>query len=133
MILDIWIAKHPEWFEHTAVDLEPGHDGWSHLIDGAFAAVEQILARHSGASFGIRQLKEKLGALTIYFREEGLPVEASDRLCEIFHAARRESHHVCEICGAPASLGICDLRLSVRCASCALTGWAPTNNDCHDF
>lgn len=129
MIINNWIAKHPEWFQHPVVDLEPGHDGWFHLIDGAFAAAEQIVAGHSGASFGIRQIKEKLGALTIYFREEGLPAEASDRLSEIFHEARSRSLHICEICGAPASLGRHKSLLSVRCASCAPAGWTPVTGN----
>jgi hypothetical protein len=123
LIIEKWIARHPEWFEQTRIDIEPGHEGWSQLIDEVFAAAEQILSDHSGVSFGIAQVKPKLGALRIYFRQEGLPAEISDRLYEIKRAAEDRSLAVCEICGAPAHLGWRNSWLSVRCDACAPAGW----------
>jgi hypothetical protein len=127
MIVDKWIAKHPEWFERYVVDIEQGHEGWTQLIDDTFLAVEQLLLAAPAASFDIRQVKEKLGALRIYFREQGLPAEITVRLSEAFSEAEARSLRVCEICGAPGCLGATHSRLSVRCAACAPAGWTPIN------
>jgi hypothetical protein len=89
--VDRWVEKRPEWFDQPRIDIEDGHEGWGQLIDNAFRSAEQILSDYRGASFRIVQVKEKLGALTIYFRQEGLPTEVSDRLSEIMQAARKQS------------------------------------------
>jgi hypothetical protein len=98
------------------------------LIDDVLTSAEEILSDSLGASFRITQVKEKLGALTIYFDQEGLPAEDADRLREIKYAARDRSFHVWEICGAPAHFGALDSCLSVRCSSCAPAGWLPKPN-----
>jgi hypothetical protein len=127
LAVDRWIEKHPEWFDQPRIDIEEGHEGWRDLIDNAFSLAEQILSDHSGASFRIVQVKEKFGALTIYFRQKGLPTEVWDRLSEIMQAARSQSLYVCEICGASARLGNRRGCYSVRCMSCAPDGWVPTS------
>ncbi|WP_294542010.1 hypothetical protein [uncultured Rhodoblastus sp.] len=124
-----WIEKHPKWFEQSRIDIEGGHEGWRQLIDDVFTAAEQILSDNPGALFRITQVKEKLGALTIYFRHEGLPAADVDRLRGIKFIARERSLHVCEICGAPANLGALDSCLSVRCGSCAPAGWLAIYGD----
>jgi hypothetical protein len=98
------------------------------LIDDAFKSTERILSDHQDASFKILQIKEKMGALTIYFRENGLPTGTSNRLRGVMKEARNRSLNVCEICGAPARLGRQDVCWSVRCASCAPENWAPAGN-----
>jgi hypothetical protein len=126
LAVDRWIEKRPEWFDQPRIDIEDVHEGWGQLIDNAFRSAEQILSVYRGASFRIVQVKEKLGALTIYFRQEGLPIEVSDRLSEIMQAARKQSLCVCEICGASARLGNTPGCISVRCTSCAPDGWMPS-------
>ena len=125
LAVDRWIKKHPNRFDQPRIDIEDGHEGWRRLIDNAFRAAEQILSDHAGASFRIVQVKEKFGALTIYFRENGLSTDVSDRLHEILQTARSQSLHVCEICGASARLGNRRGCYSVRCPSCAPDGWVP--------
>ncbi len=125
LAVDRWIEKHPKWFDRTRIDIEDGHEGWRRLIDTAFSSVEQILLDYPRASFRIVQVKEKFGALRIYFREEGFPAEVSARLHEIMQAANDQSSYVCEICGASARLGKQRGCVSVRCPSCAPDGWVP--------
>ncbi len=125
LAVDRWIEKRPKWFDRPRIDIEEGHEGWRHLIDNAFGSAEQILLDYPRASFRIVQVKEKFGALRIYFREEGLPAEVSARLREIMQAANDQSGYVCEICGASARLGKRRGCVSVRCPSCALEGWVP--------
>jgi len=127
LAVDRWIEKHSDWFDQPRIDIEEGHEGWRQLIDNAFSLAEQILSDHAGASFRIVRVKEKFGALRIYFREKGLPTEVSDRLREVMHAANDQSSYVCEICGASARLGNRRGCYSVRCTSCAPDGWAPTS------
>jgi hypothetical protein len=116
------VERHPEWFDQPRIDIEDGHEGWGQLIDNAFRSAEQILSDYRDAPFRIVQVKEKLGALTIYFHAEGLPTEVSDRLSETMQAARKQSLYVCEICGASACLGNTPGCISVRCPSCAVKG-----------
>jgi hypothetical protein len=125
LAVDRWIKKHPEWFDRPRIEIEEGHEGWRQLIDDAFEAVEEVLCQHSGEYFRIVQIKEKFGALTIYFREKGRPQEVSARLSEIMATARARSLHLCEICGASACLGLRRSTYSVRCMSCAPDGWKP--------
>ena len=125
LALDRWIEKHPEWFDRPRIEIEEGHEGWRQLIDDALVSAERILSDHPSALFRIVQVKEKFGALSIYFREEGLPAEVSARLRDIMWAANDKSSSVCEICGASARLGKRRGRVSVRCPSCAPEGWAP--------
>jgi len=127
LAVDRWIEKRPEWFDQPRIDIQEGHEGWRQLIDNAFRSAEQILSDYRDAPFRIVQVKEKLGTLTIYFRQEGLPTEVSDRLSEIMQAARKQSLYVCEICGASARLGSTPGCISVRCASCAPVGWVPSS------
>jgi hypothetical protein len=127
LAINAWITRHPAWFERSRIDIEDGHEGWRQLIDDAFTSAEKIVSDRPGAIIEITQVKEKLGALIIYFRQEGLPSDASIRLREIMHAARARSLHVCEICGAQAHLGGLDSCLSVRCPLCAPAGWVPTD------
>ena len=125
LALNGWITRQPKWFEQSRIDIEDGHEGWMHLIDDVFTSAEQILSNNPGAFFKITQIKEKLGALTIYFHQEGLPVGDVDRLRERKYTARAKSLHICEICGAPAQFGGLDSCLSVRCKTCAPAGWLP--------
>jgi len=130
LAVDRWIERRPDWFDQPRIDIEEGHEGWRQLIDNAFRSAEQILSDYPGASFRIVQVKEKFGALRVYFREEGLPAEISARLREIMQSANDQSSYVCEICGASARLGSTPGCISVRCPSCAPDGWVPTNVEC---
>lgn len=123
--MDRWVKKHPEWFEHSRIEIEKGHEGWRQLIDNAFTAAEHILSEYPFVQFRIVQVKEKLGTLRVYFRGEGLPAEILTQLWDIMQAATNKSSSVCEICGAPARLGKRHGRVMVRCQSCAPNGWVP--------
>jgi hypothetical protein len=125
LAVDRWIKKHPEWFDRPRIEIEQGREGWRELIDDAFEAVEEVLSQHSGGNFWIVQVKEKFGALRIYFREEGMPPEVSARLQEIMINVEARSRAICEICGAPARLGLKRSTYSVRCKACAPDGWEP--------
>jgi hypothetical protein len=127
LAVDRWMVKHPNWFNQPRIDIEEGHERWCQLIDNAFSSAEQILLDYPCASFRIVQVKEKFGALRIYFREKGLPAEVSARLREIMQAANDQSSYVCEIFGESARLGQRPGCFSVRCPSCAPNGWVPTN------
>ena len=94
LAVDRWIEKHPEWFDQPRIDIEEGHEGWRQLIDNAFSLAEQILSDDAGASFRIVQVKEKFGALRIYFREKGLPTEVFGSVTRN-HAIRERSVVLC--------------------------------------
>lgn len=125
LAVDRWIKKHPEWFDQPRIDIEDGHEGWHQLIDDAFEAVEKVLSTSSGEYFRIVQVKEKFGALRIYFREAGTPPEAIAQLSEIMRDAEARSQRICEVCGAPARFGLKRGTYSVRCEGCAPDGWKP--------
>lgn len=125
LAVDRWIEKHPEWFDCPRIEIEEGHEGWCKLIDDAFEAVEEVLSQRSGEYFRIVQIKEKFGELRIYFRQKGQHQDACDRLSEIMSNAGARSRHICEICGAPARLGLKRSTVSVRCEACAPDGWKP--------
>lgn len=121
--LDRWIESHPRWFEQLRFELEDTNDGWGPLIDRALLSAEQVLSELPGRDFRVVQIKEKFGALTIYFRENGMPITASARLREIMQEVRESSLCICEVCGASAHLGRDGGHFCVRCVSCAPKGW----------
>jgi hypothetical protein len=123
LAVERWIKKHPEWFDQTRVEIEEGHEGWRQLIDDALEAVEKVLFTYPDKYFRIVQVKEKFGGLRIYFRVNGLPLEASVRLSEIMTNAGARSQNICEIYGASARLGLNCTIYSVRCEACAPDGW----------
>jgi len=74
-------------------------DGWRQILEDFFALVERELPAKS--KFNLRQVKEKLGGLRIYFGFEGdVPQEVQDAIYEAKDRAEARSYKVCEICGA---------------------------------
>jgi hypothetical protein len=120
-----WIEKHPDWFARTRIDIQDGHEGWGGLLDEALEEAERTMAERPTPSFRVSQIKEKFGALTIYFRGQDLAPGVRERLSAVTDNARRRSVCICEICGSPACLGAGVGAISVRCSRCAPDGWGP--------
>lgn len=73
-------------------------DGWFMLIDRLCARVQTMVAKEGLGPHRIAQVKEKYGALTIYWNHA-----ADARVQEMTWLAKDVSLHLCEICGAPGS------------------------------
>lgn len=75
------------------------HEGWVSILDRYFAVVDREMP--PTATYEIRQIKEKLGALRIYDSSYGEPL-SSIRAVTYAHAlAEARSYRTCEYCGRP--------------------------------
>ncbi|TCB60133.1 hypothetical protein E0J20_09060 [Rhizobium leguminosarum bv. viciae] len=72
-------------------------EGWRQIIEDFFATVDRLLP--ADAKFNLRQLKEKLGGMRIYYRLEGVPGEIEGKISDAYNRASARSYRVCEICG----------------------------------
>lgn len=74
------------------------NDGWKQLLEDFFSVVDRELP--ADAFFHLRQIKEKLGSLRIYFDLEGdIPAEAETVIRDACDRAEARSHYICEQCG----------------------------------
>lgn len=72
-------------------------DGWLPILHEFFTSAEAAMA--AGGEFSLQQVKEKMGALRIYYRMTDASVEARKAVAEAYRLASARSFHVCEICG----------------------------------
>lgn len=73
-------------------------DGWIQILEDFFAVVDRELPAE--ATFHLRQIKEKLGSLRIYFDLEGdIPAESETAIRDACDRAEARSHYICEQCG----------------------------------
>jgi hypothetical protein len=74
-------------------------DGWLGIIDDFLAVVDRELP--ASGTFRLRQVKEKLGGLRIYFDvSPDTPAEAHAAIDDAYDRASARSYKICEICGA---------------------------------
>lgn len=88
--------KHPELvtvgFECNA--------GWFPLIEGYLDTVARLLAEHPGATFELRQVKEKYAGLKLYsWPSDDIRAEVQ----AAYHHAEGLSYETCEVCGEPGA------------------------------
>lgn len=109
----------PSWGEEDWRYFLSVNAGWHKLIDEYLRRAEEVVREHELQDlYFLRQIKEKLGELRIYFRpvyvkvgtdEYGddieqlyeAPEEASSALAAIYDDIHERSVHTCEVCGEP--------------------------------
>lgn len=109
----------PSWGEEDWRYFLSVNAGWHKLIDEYLRRAEEVVRDHELQDlYFLRQIKEKLGELRIYFRpvyvkvgtdEYGdditqlyeAPEEASKALAAIYDDIYERSVHTCEVCGEP--------------------------------
>ena len=73
-------------------------NGWYKLLDKTFNAIHIHLNKYPDLEFKLAQVKEKYGILMIYY------YGGDDYINNIVTKARKESKHICEVCGARGKL-----------------------------
>lgn len=74
-------------------------EGWVGILDEYFSVVDRVLP--PVAVYELRQVKEKLGALRIYSRSDGVDDYYERAVSHARMLAEARSYHVCELCGRP--------------------------------
>lgn len=73
--------------------------GWIGILDDYFGVVDRVMPE--GATYQLRQVKEKLGSLRIYDSSYGETPESVKAVTEAHRLAEARSFHTCERCGRP--------------------------------
>ena len=95
-------------------------DGWLHLFEQLCTQIQARVQRGEIRQPVLSQVKQKMGMLSIYWRD------ADKAVSDLSREACAQSLHICEVCGAPGSR-MADARwrfVRVRCEAHA----ARTNN-----
>jgi hypothetical protein len=105
------IARYPDLFnqEINGRVTRPGHpmvgDGWRDLVETAIGRIATAVAAAPSGSVGISQIKEKFGALRLYWHgRNNLPEATCAAVEEAIYLAEARSACTCETCGAEGRL-----------------------------
>jgi hypothetical protein len=80
-------------------------DGWRDLVETAVGRIATAVAAAPSGSVGIDQIKEKFGALRLYWHgRNNLPEETCAAVEEAIYLAEARSACTCETCGAEGRL-----------------------------
>lgn len=99
------LKPYKSWLVNRELALECG-PGWNALIEDALENIGAVMVRYPGQRLKVKQIKEKLGGLRLYY--ELNPKPATDTiytdLRRVIEAAEVRSFETCEICGAAGKL-----------------------------
>ena len=94
-------------FPELFADKDPEHsrmadgccfgDGWLHLFEQLCTQIQARVQRGEIRQPVLSQVKQKMGMLTIYWRD------ADEAVCDLSREASSQSLQICEVCGAPGS------------------------------
>jgi hypothetical protein len=104
------IARHPALFtvEENDRSTTPGWpavgDGWRELVETAVGRIADAVAAAPAGSLQIVQVKEKFGALRLYWQSTGLSDEIKNAVEEAVALASARSACTCEFCGKEGRL-----------------------------
>jgi hypothetical protein len=105
------LARYPDLFieESNGRIGTPGYptcgDGWRDLVETAVGRIATAVAAAPSGSVGIDQVKEKFGALRLYWHgRNNLPEETCAAVEEAIYLAEARSACTCETCGAEGRL-----------------------------
>jgi ssDNA-binding Zn-finger/Zn-ribbon topoisomerase 1 len=93
------------WLRDLHLNLQWGFQcgpGWQRILTSFFATVEEQLP--GGNGFHLRQIKEKLGGLVIYYWLHPQQERVYRAIEQAATLAAARSFHTCEACGAPGIL-----------------------------
>ena len=125
-VLPELIARYPRLFRGKGPTIPSVLlPGWAGLVDALLADVDRMLTDAQAQRFQVDQIKEKFGMLRFYWslreRSQASPDESLlwTRGEARVREAAQQSEDVCELCGAPGTLGESRGWYRVRCARCA--------------
>ena len=105
------VARYPDIFnqEFAGRVTTPGYpsvgDGWRDLVETAISRIANAVATAPTGSVHINQIKEKFGALRLYWHgRNNLPETACAAIEEAIYLAEARSACTCETCGAEGRL-----------------------------
>lgn len=93
MTFDDLRAKYPRLLTGASFECQ---EGWIGILDDYFGVVDHEMP--ADATYELRQLKEKLGALRIY---DYCSATDNDAIQGAHRLAEARSYHTCEQCGRP--------------------------------
>mgnify|MGYP007079332971 FL=1 len=101
------------------------HQGWFGILERLFGEIEHILKDGDPSRFQLRQVKEKLGGLRVYWRYGSLEKTADgesvrdtdirDRIMLAVFSAEARSERTCEVCGKPGHMRVQSGWYATRC------------------
>jgi len=113
--------KHPE----LVTELFECRVGWFPILERLFGEIEHILKDGDPSRFQLRQVKEKLGGLRVYWRYGSLEKTADgesvrdtdirDRIMLAVFSAEARSERTCEVCGKPGHMRVQSGWYATRC------------------
>lgn len=81
------------------------HQGWFPILERLFDEIAAILKDGDPSRFQLRQVKEKLGGLRVYWSygslEQTADSDIQDRIMLAVFEAEARSERTCEVCGRP--------------------------------
>ena len=98
-------------------------DGWSDLIVALFARIDASIKDVPTAKFGVRQVKEKFGALRFYYQLSGVHESIQEDVSQLVRLAEAASARTCERCGRPGEINSDGGWLSARGEDCRGRAW----------
>lgn len=132
---DVWrralMERHPQLFAPTGYPTVG--DGWRDLLDRALARIAAAVVREPAESeIRIVEIKEKFGALRLYFNSRKLSAKALAKVREAIDLAEARSACTCEECGAQGRLHDRGGWLLTRCADHATGEPVPIPPGCEN-
>jgi len=117
--LDLLTVTYPRLFPAgpLAWGFELG-DGWTELIVTLCERLNTILEADPDARFGVRQVKEKFGALRFYYELKQARDDTVRLIRQAVDLAETASASVCESCGRPSQMRRDDGWYTTRCELC---------------
>ncbi|MBX3576274.1 MAG: hypothetical protein KF723_03625 [Rhizobiaceae bacterium] len=90
-------AKHPTLLD-VGIECQLG---WYPIVEAYLDEVARLLAEHPGATYDLRQVKEKFGGLRLYADRSD---DITDAVQAAYDRAARESERTCDVCGQPGAM-----------------------------
>jgi hypothetical protein len=101
-------------------------EGWQELVETAVGRIAAALAGAPSARITIVQIKEKFGAIRLYYHDQGLSAATAARVEEAVDLAEARSACTCEVCGRPGRMFNKQGWIATRCDRHAAAGAIPT-------
>jgi hypothetical protein len=119
--------KHAPWWVGPSC-----RAGWLGLLDTFYATARLVVPAGLEDQLRVRQIKEKFGALCIYYHDsDRLSDEVRAAISVASHAAEGASLYTCEVCGRPGVLRVRHGWYATRCDEHAdgAEPWQPEQED----
>jgi len=95
------------------------YSGWFPILRQFFATASDALKDHPEREFALLQIKEKFGALCIYYRlipfQFGVEDVIGGRISAAYRVAEETAAMTCDVCGKPGVLRVRNGWYATRC------------------